>query len=404
MNSFYASVECLYNPSIRNRPVAVVGDPEQRHGIVLTKNQIAKRYNIMTGEAIWQARQKCPDLVTVPARYDLYMKFSKAARKIYERYTDQIEPFGLDESWLDLTGSVGIMGSGPKVADEIRQRVKSELGITVSVGVSWNKIFAKLGSDYKKPDATTVITKDNFQSIVWPLPASDLLYVGRSTKRKLDNVGIHTIGQLAEMRPDFLKVRLGKWGEYLWAFANGKDISPVAKMDSSSAIKSIGNSITTWRDVVNYEEAWQVLLALSESVARRLRDNAFRCRTIQLSLRDNELFWFERQIKLPVPACTVKEIVEAAMGLLRANYLFQKPLRSLGIRACDLTGEDCGFQLGFFNETGKQMNQEALEHCVDRLRSRFGDRSIVRASLLGADIIGESDPLTHEVHPVGFFR
>jgi DNA polymerase-4 len=384
--------------------VAVVGDPEQRHGIILTKNQIAKNYGIQTGEAIWQAQQKCPNLVTVPARYDLYMQFSKAARRIYEDYTDQIEPFGLDESWCDLTGSIGLLGSGKKVADEIRQRIKYELGITASVGVSFNKVFAKLGSDYRKPDYTTVIARENYRNIVWPLPASDLLYVGRATTRKLSSCGIHTIGQLAEMRPDFLKTRFGKWGEYLWAFANGKDLSPVAKMDANSAVKSIGNSMTTWRDVVRQEEAWQVLLALSESVARRLRENAFRCKTVQISLRDNELLWFERQTKLPVPTCTVKEIAMAAMHLVTEHYAFQKPLRSLGVRACDLIGEDCGYQTGFFDGTEKQVNREKIETCVDKLRSRFGNKTIVRATLLDADIVGESDPLTHEVHPIGFFR
>ena len=199
MNAFYASVECLYHPELRNKPVAVCGDVEQRHGIVLTKNGIAKKFGVSTGEAIWQAKQKCHELVTLPARYELYMQFSKAAREIFERYTDRIEPFGLDESWMDLTGNLGILGCGEHVADELRSVIKRELGITASVGVSWNKIFAKLGSDYKKPDATTVITRDNFKEKFWPLPACDLLYVGRSTTRKLANYGIHTIGQLAAL-------------------------------------------------------------------------------------------------------------------------------------------------------------------------------------------------------------
>ena len=404
MNAFYASVECLYHPELRDKPVAVCGDVEQRHGIILTKNQIAKKFGIQTGEAIWQARQKCHALVTVPAHYELYMQFSKAAREIYERYTDRIEPYGLDENWLDITGNIGIRSSGERVADELRSVINSELGITASVGVSWNKIFAKLGSDYKKPDATTVINRENFKEKFWPLPASELLYVGRSTTRKLANYGIHTIGQLAETNPDFLRRQFGKWGEYLWAFATGHDLSPVAPMGYTSPIKSIGNSMTTWRDIENAEEAWQVITALSESVARRLRENGFRCRTVQISVRDTDLIWFERQKKLPTPACVVREIASAAMQLFIENVRFSKPIRSLGVRACDLVDMACGLQFNFFEDTQKQERWERIEGCVDLLQNRFGKTAVKRARLLGADIIGESDPLTHEVHPVGYFK
>jgi DNA polymerase-4 len=403
-NSFYASVECLYHPELREKPVAVCGDVEQRHGIVLAKNQIAKKYGIATGEAIWQAKQKCKELVTLPARYDLYMQFSKAAREIYERYTDLIEPFGLDESWCDVSGCGLHYQSGGQIAHEIRQTIKKELGITVSVGVSWNKVFAKLGSDMKKPDAVTIITRDNFKSNVWPLPASDLLYVGPATTRKLKNYGIHTIGQLAEMDIKFLKMQFGKWGEYLWAFSNGHDVSPVSPIGYASPIKSIGNSMTTWRDIESVEEVWQVFLALSESVARRLRENGFRCRTVQISIRDKDLSWCEFQAKLQLPSCTAKELAGASMKLFKQQYNFSKPLRSLGVRACDLIDGVCGYQISIFNNAEKQIKVERIDRCLDKLRRRFGKDAITRASLIYTDIIGESDPLTHDVHPIGFFH
>jgi DNA polymerase-4 len=404
INSCYASIECLYHPELRDKPVAVCGDVEQRHGIILAKNQPAKKYGIATGEAIWQAKQKCPNLITVPAHYDLYIEVSKAIRAIYARYTDQIEPFGLDENWLDISGCTSLFGSGEQVAQEIRETVKTEIGVTVSVGVAWNKIFAKLGSDMKKPDAVTIITKDNFKEKVWLLPASDLLYVGPATTRKLSRFGIHTIGELACMKADFLHGLLGKWGEYLWCFANGHDISPVANMDFLSAIKSIGNSMTTFRDVTCREEAWQVIVSLTESVAKRLRENGFRGRTVKLSLRDTNLQWQEAQKKLNAPCCTVEDIARSAMQLLDVNYNFSAPLRAIGVRACDLLPLSDGIQIGFFQDAERRERWERIEGCVDNLRGRFGMDAVRRAVLLGAEITGESDPLTHVVHPVAFFK
>ena len=227
MNSFYASVECLYNPSIRNKPVAVGGSVEKRNGIILAKNDVAKRFGVKTGDALWQARQKCPNLVIVPPDFKKYIKLSRLAVEIYNSYTNLVEGFGLDECWLDVTGSTHLFGSGEEIAEAIRQRVKTELGITCSIGVSFNKIFAKLGSDMKKPDAITVITKDNYKSTVWPLPVEDLLFVGRATKQKLNRYGIKTIGDLACSNLSFLETLLGKWGSYLWGYANGLDASTV---------------------------------------------------------------------------------------------------------------------------------------------------------------------------------
>lgn len=402
-NSFYASVECLYHPELRGKPVAVGGDEAQRHGIILTKTPEAKRYGVQTGEAIWQAKQKCPKLIVIPAHYDLYMHHSQLAREVYNRYTDRVEPFGLDECWLDLTGNVGQLENGPAIAESIRQAIKRELGITVSIGVSWNKVFAKLGSDYKKPDAVTVINRDNYQAKFWKLPASDLLYVGPATTKKLARYGIHTIGQLAEMDEAFLRRVMGKWGTYLWAFANGHDISPVLESGHESPIKSIGNSMTTYRDVESDGEAWQVLLNLSESVARRLRENGLRARTVEVSVRDNTMDWFGCQGKLPTVSCTSAALANGAMRLLREKYHFTRPLRALGVRACDLVSMASGLQLSFDGDTNRQARWETIESCVDGLRQRFGWDAVKRASLVNADVIGEADPLTHVVHPVGFF-
>jgi DNA polymerase-4 len=227
LNGFYASVECLYHPKVRHLPVAVGGDPEQRHGIILAKNQHAKKYGITTGEAIWQAKQKCPILVLFPPDFAKYLKFGHLVRNIYKEYSDRVEPFGLDEAWIDMTGN---RKSGEDTANEIRQRIKYEIGITASVGVSDNKIFAKLGSDMRKPDATTIISQENFKNIVWPLPASDLLYVGRSTANKLSHANIRTIGDIACCDPNVMRILLGKWGKILWLFANGLDSSPVAQV------------------------------------------------------------------------------------------------------------------------------------------------------------------------------
>lgn len=408
MNSFYASVECLYHPELAGKPVAVCGDAEQRHGIILAKNIIAKKYGVSTGEAIWQAENKCPDLVALTARYDLYMRFSKEARKIYERYTDRIESFGLDECWLDLSGSIwrGISPEklGEAVANELRSVIKSELGLTVSIGVSFNKIFAKLGSDMKKPDAVTVISRENFKDKIYSLAASDLLYVGPATTRKLARYGIKTIGDIAGADTSFLHSVLGKWGDTLWCFAAGHDISPVSKTDFTAAVKSVGNSMTTYRDMNDSEDVFKVITVLSESVARRLREQGLRSKLVQLGVRDCGLYGFERQAKLSLPCCTSREIAKAAMELFNKNYNFSVPVRSVGVRACNLCDDSTGMQLDFFGDERKREKYERLEKSVDRIRERFGSGSVKKAVLIGDDLTVEHDPLTHDIHPVAYTR
>lgn len=297
-NCFYVSVELLHHPEPRGKPVAVGGDPEARHGIVLTADYTAKRYGVKTGMALWQAKQVCPDITFLPPRMDLYLRFSRMAQEIYADYTDKREPYGIDESWLDVTDSATLKGDGFHIAQEISSRMKKELGITVSVGVSFNKIFAKLGSDYKKPDAITTMYEDEFQRKAWCLPVSDLLYVGNATNKKLYSMGIRTIGDLAKSDETLLVRKLGKMGSILWAFANGYDESPVKLENTSAPVKSVGNSTTTPRDMETDEDVKIVLYILAESVAARLRENGFRCRTVEISVRDKELFhmWLLREL------------------------------------------------------------------------------------------------------------
>ena len=364
-NCFYASVEMLYHPELSGKPLAVGGDPEARHGIVLTANYIAKKRGVKTGMALWQAKNACPDVVFVPPRMDLYLRFSRLARQIYLEYTDQVESFGCDEAWLAVEGSRSIKGDGMEIAREINRRIKYELGITVSIGVSWNKIFAKLGSDYKKPDAITEITRENYRSIVWPLKASDLLYVGRSTERKLARFGIKTIGELANTDPGFLQSQLGKMGLVLHGFANGLDSSPVTKDGYLAPIKSIGNSTTTPRDLVNDTDVKIILMALSESVSARLRKNGFVACVVEISVRDNGLFSFTRQVKLRRPTNITNEIMQAAYGLFRDHYTWEHPIRSLGVRGSSLVADTAPIQLDLFTDENRRLKMEKLDKMVN---------------------------------------
>ncbi len=403
-NAFYASVEAQRHPELRNKPLAVCGSQEERHGIVLTANYVAKPRGVKTGMAVWQAKQYCPDLVVLPPDMEEYIRFSKMAREIYEDYTDQIEPFGLDENWLDVTGSVGLYGSPMTIAREISERVKFELGITLSIGVSDNKITAKLGSDYKKPDAITRIEKDNYRELVYPLPVEDLLYVGSATSKKLRAIGINTIGQLAECPVELLTRRLGKMGAVLHMFANGRDSSPVQRSDHISNIKSVGNSATTPRDLVCDADVHLMLLLLAESVAARMRELVSRCTVVEVSVRDTELYTFTRQRKLQNPTCSSTEIAQTAFDLFRANYHWNKPVRSIGVRGAGLVGADSGVQLSLYESDIKRDKWERIDQAVDTLRQRYGYMSVQRALMLTDPQLGRINPKDgHTVHPVGYF-
>ena len=405
MNNCYASIELLHHPELRGRPLAVGGDPEARHGIVLAKDQLAKKSGVKTGMALWQARQVCPNIIFVPPHMDLYLRFSRLAHEIYADYTDQQEAFGVDESWLDVTGSASCKGDGELIAKEISDRIKFELGITVSIGVSWNKIFAKFGSDYKKPDAITVITKENYRDIIWPQPVEDLLYVGSATKRKLNGYGITTIGQLAQTDPELLHRWLGKMGYVLSMFANGEDRTPVSHEAYSAPIKSIGNSTTTPRDLINEDDVRIIAYVLAESVAARLRENNFKCKTVEISVRDNELYSFTRQMKINQPTDLTVEIAENAMWLFHENYHWHKPIRSIGVRACDLISAACPIQLDLFVDEAKREKQHKIDVAVDVIRSRFGFDSIQRGLMYTDRLLSKVNAKEdHTVHPHGYFE
>lgn len=418
-NCFYASVELLYHPELRGKPVAVGGDSEARHGIVLTADYTAKRHGVKTGMALWQARQACPDIIFLPPRMDLYLRFSRMAQEIYAEYTDKREPYGIDESWLDVTDSVSLKGDGYHIAQEISSRMKRELGITVSVGVSFNKIFAKLGSDYKKPDAITTMNKDEYRDKAWPLPVSDLLYVGSATNNKLRGIGIRTIGDLARTEESLLVRKLGKMGSILWAFANGYDESPVKLENTSAPIKSVGNSTTTPKDMETDEDVKIVLYILAESVAARLRENGFRCRTVEISIRDKDLFHFSKQVKLQNASNITREIAEAGYKLYKESYrlpadeqelknsrpeFYQKPLRSIGIRGTDLVTDYFWEQLDMFMDPKEREKQMKVDAAVDNIRKRFGFYSIQRGLMYQDRILSACDAKSdHTVHPHGYF-
>ena len=404
MNCFYASVEMQRRPELRDRPLPVCGSQEERHGIVLTAYYIAKPFGVKTGMAIWQARERCPDLVIVPPDMDEYIRISKMAREIYEDYTDQIEPFGLDENWLDVTGSVGLFGDPMNVAKEISGRIKFELGITASIGVADNKITAKLGSDYKKPDAITRIEQDNYKEIVYPLPVEDLLYVGPATSKKLRGIGISTIGRLAECPADLLVRKFGKMGAVLHTFANGMDTSPVQRSDHIPNIKSVGNSATTPRNLDDEADVKLMLYLLAESVCSRMRELVSRCTVVEIYVRDTELHSITRQRKLPAPSCSSQELADVGMELFRRHYHWERPIRSIGLRGAGLVEAQNCVQLSMYADDQKREKWERIDAAVDHLRQRYGYMSVRRALMDSDPLLGHINVRDgHTVHPVGYF-
>lgn len=403
LNNFYASVEILRHPELKETPVVVCGSKEDRHGIVLAKNGIAKKNGIRTGDVYWQAKQKCPNVVEIPADFSAYLRVSKEVRKIYERYTDRVEAFGIDECWLDVSESANLFGGGKKIAEEIRAAVKKEIGITVSVGVSWNKIFAKLGSDMKKPDAVTEITEENYRDLVWRLPVEELLYVGRATKNKLNRRGVYTIGQLANTDEALLSDWLGKWGRYLYVFANGRDCSPVVKREEEQNVKSIGNSLTNYRDLKNNEDVRMLILLLSDSVAARLRESMFgKARTVHLIVTDSSLVHYSKQGKMPLPSRSATDIADCAYELFRAVFPWNYPVRAVSVSVSDFIGPI--EQMNLFTDILSEQKAERLENTIDRLRKRYGNNVIQRAAILKDERLKKTDIKgEHVIHPENFF-
>lgn len=403
LNNFYASVECLYNPELRDKPVAVCGSQSTRHGIVLAKNGIAKAFGVKAGEAVWEARSKCPGLVVVRPNYMQYLKFSIHVRKIYEHYTNLVEAFGIDENWLDVTESTRLFGSGEKMAHEIKDRIYAELGVTASVGVSYNKVFAKMGSDLKKPDAVTVITEDNYRSLLWGLPVKEMIYVGPSTYKKLNNLGICTIGDLANAPLKFLIRQFGQWGETLWVFANGYDETPVTRMDYQPVVKGVGNSLTTPRDLRTNEDVKILLYVLSDSVGERLRRHGLKGRTVQIYLRGSDLSFIERQAQLPSHTFLCSEIAEKAYEIFLASWDWSKTIRTLGVRVTGIVAADSCMQISLFDD-GRRIKREQLDKSIDGIRSRFGHYAVQRALLLRDPGLNANPVEENVIHPVSYFR
>lgn len=378
-NCFYASVETVLNPELRGKAVAVCGSTEERHGIALAKSEKAKKAGVKTGMANWQARECCKDLIIVPPQYEYYMKFSKYLHGIYQRYTDLVEPFGMDECWLDLTNT---LRDGMEVAEEIRQTVKDELGITVSIGVSFNKIFAKLGSDMKKPDAITQITRDNFKDKVWPLPCEELLYCGRATTAKLNNLSIKTIGDIARVGPEFMGARFGKNGAALWKYASGNDTSRVAHQDFTMPAKSVCHGITCVADLENIEEVRMVLIALAQDIGHRLRVYHLKAKGVQVYIRDSRLCSYLSQTQLEYPTQSEAAVSQAAIALVRKNYAWTNQIRAITISAINLVSESAIEQTTIFCDYAKIEKQSKLERTVDNIRGRYGKTAIAPAVLM----------------------
>lgn len=399
MNSFYASVELLDHPELTDVPVAVSGSADSRHGIILAKNQPAKKFGVKTAETIWQARKKCPGLVLLPAHHEKYMAYHKRINQIFLDYTDMVEPFSIDESWLDVTGSIRLFGSGRKIADTIRDRVRNELGITLSAGVSFNKIFAKMGSEYRKPDATTEITRENYKEILWPMPVSELFFCGWSTAQKLTGMGISTIGSLAQADPVVLEKALGKQGPMLRTYARGEDDSPVRLYNQKDKIKSVGNGLTFTHDLTSDDEILTALTDLSDTVASRLRKYMLKAYGVKVDIKDTSLKVVSRQKQLVKAVDLSDEIRKSAFEIVKEAWPAGKPIRMLTITGINLAGIDEDEQISLFTDTseGEQIalltdasasheKSESVERTMDEIRKKFGTKSIKFGRVIGNDI------------------
>lgn len=381
MNFCYASIEAKLNPKLKNKAMAVCGDPKNRHGIILAKSQEAKIMGVKTGEAIWQAKIKCPNLILVPPHYEKYLEFSRKARKIYYSYTNRVEPFGLDECWLDVSESLKLFGSGEEIANEIRKRMKNELGITVSVGVSFNKVFAKLGSDLKKPDATSVIKRENFKEKVWPLDISSIIGIGNATKKKLNGIGIYTLGELAKTDCDAIRGILGINGLYLWQYANGLDDRPVKDYSYREVIKTIGNSSTLVEDLYTNKEVYNIFQILSLNVSRRLREANLSSMGIKIFIRDNNLFSFEFQAPISNPTQSSIILAEKAIDLFKKKYRWNFPIRALGLRAINLVDDKIPTQTDIFSDYKEIVKKENLDKAIYNIRKKYNKDILTFASL-----------------------
>lgn len=392
LNNFYASVECMLHPELRSKCIAVCGSKEDRHGIVLAKNQNAKKYGVTTGETIWQAQKKCPDLVIVPPTFEMYSFYSKAVKNIYLRYTNRVESFGPDECWLDVTGSTSLFGSGEDIAEKIRLAVKAETGLTVSIGVSFNKVFAKLGSDIRKPDAITVISRENFKDVIYGLPADSMLGVGRSTGKRLAEQCIHTIGDIAATPKEFLKKRFGKCGEQMWEYANALDNDEVADADYKFPIKTMGNGTTCTADLTNLTQVRNVIMYLATKVSHRLRMHRLKAGGISLSIKNSSLEVHEYRTQLPYATVSIRTITKCAAELFQKNYDWTKNVRAVTVRAINLQNGNLPFQLSMFLDEEKIEKEKRAEDAMENIKNRFGNEFITYAALMeNSSIASDAD-------------
>lgn len=387
MNGFFASVELLDYPQLRDKPMAVCGNPENRHGIILAKNEIAKKYGVVTAETLWQARKKCPDLQVVPPHHDKYKHYSRMINDIYLRFTDMVEPFSVDESWLDVTASLKLFGAGKEIADTIRQTVKKELGLTLSVGVSYNKIFAKMGSDYKKPDATTIITRENFKNLLWPLDIHEMFFVGDATAARLHECGIKTIGELALADRKMVMTMLGKQGGVIHDYANGLDTTPVLRFDQLEKVKSIGNGTTFRRNLQGEKDIRTAVTGLSDTVAARLRNHKMKAFGVKVDIKNPDLKVISRQQQLDNPTNLTDIIAETAVSIIRKSWKMRDPIRMLTITAINLCDENQAQQLSLFTDENILVEKgEKVERAIDDIRKKFGTDAIKFGSVIGNDI------------------
>lgn len=391
MDSFYASVELLDYPELKDKPVAVCGNPKNRHGIILAKNTPAKKFKIKTAETVWQARKKCPDLILLPPHHDKYKEYSHKINEIYQRYTNMVEPFSVDESWLDVTASQNLFGSGKEIADQIRNAIRNELGLTVSIGVSYNKIFAKMGSDYNKPDGTTVITRDNYKELLWSMDVREMFFVGKATADKLNRAGIYTIGELAQSNRNFLTTLLGKHGGMLYDYTNGLEDSPVRLFSEKEKIKSVGNGTTFRRNLTSLDDIKTAVTALSDTVSSRLRKYQMKCYGVKVDIKDPDFKVISRQKQLEIPTNLEEDIFKTSMEIITSSWNSKKPIRLLTITAINLCDEDESVQLSLFgNNLETKEKSEKVERAMDDIRAKFGDKSITFGRILKNDI-GLSD-------------
>ena len=397
MNSCYASIECSLKPELKGKPVAVGGSVEDRHGIILAKTAEAKKFGVTTGEPIWQAEKKCPGLIIVPPHFDIYAKYSSLARDIYRRYTDKIEPMGLDEAWCDITGSILLFGSVENITNDIREAFKNELGITVSIGVSYNKIFAKLGSDLAGIDEVVTITKENYKDIVWPLSVGSIMGVGRNTAKKLKSYGVHTVGDLANTDSHWLKLTFGVAGEDMWRYANGFDSSRVMPDGYAREIKSIGHGVTCREDLTNDEEVWLAFLQLSQDVSKRLKEERLAATSVQISVRDTFLMTRQFQCETGYPTQSAMDISKTALKLFKENYSWVSNVRALSVRAINLCDEDAPMQLDLSGEYKQHDRQKIIDDTTLALREKFGSDALFNCSVMMEnkmpDMKGKKSPL-----------